>query len=211
MSQLFIAPSHLLPATPQVPSSKYYTLRYLLAAALADGNSHVLWPAESDDSEALFRGCCALGARLTWQDEQHSTLRVEGVGTPRADGPVEIQVGNAGAVLRLLLGVGVLLPQVTFVTNYPQSLGKRPNRELLVALEELGASYQSAGEEGYLPVTLYRNQLHGGSITISGARSSQYLSALLFLAPLLESGLEITVVDGLKSKPLVRATLEVLQ
>jgi 3-phosphoshikimate 1-carboxyvinyltransferase len=211
MSQLFIAPSRLLAAQPEVPSSKYYTLRYMLAAALADGESRVLWPAESDDSEALFRGCRALGARLTWGDEQHTLLHVEGVGVPRVAGPVEIQVGNAGAVLRLLLGVGALLPDVTFVTDYPQSLGKRPNRELLQALTELGAECQAVGAEGYLPIRLRRGNLRGGTIAISGARSSQYLSALLFLAPLLDGGLEINVVDGLKSQPLVRATLEVLQ
>lgn len=209
--QLFIAPSQLVAAQPEIPSSKYYTLRYVLAAALAAGKSRVLWPAESDDSDALFRGCHALGARLTWEDEQHTVLQVEGVGVPRATGSVEIQVGNAGAVLRLLLGVGALLPDVTFVTDYPQSLGKRPNRELLEALTELGAQCQGVGMEGYLPITLHRNHLRGGSIKISGARSSQYLSALLFLAPSLDGGLEISVVDGLKSQPLVRATLEVLQ
>jgi 3-phosphoshikimate 1-carboxyvinyltransferase len=211
MSRLFIAPSRLAMAQPEVPSSKYYTLRYVLAATLAEGGSRVLWPAESDDSDALFRGCQALGARLTWEDTQRSVLLVDGVGEPSVNGPVEIQVGNAGAVLRLLLGVGALLPEVTYVTDYPQSLGKRPNRELLEALTELGATCHGVGEEGLLPITLGRNHLHGGSIKISGARSSQYLSSLLFLAPFLEDGLEITVVDGLKSQPLVRATLEVLE
>ncbi|HEY4383643.1 MAG TPA: 3-phosphoshikimate 1-carboxyvinyltransferase, partial [Ktedonobacteraceae bacterium] len=94
--------------------------------------------------------------------------------------------------------------------EYPLSLGKRPNRELLEALSSLGAECEGTGPEGCLPVTLRRAQLRGGAVTISGARSSQYLSSLLFLAPLLDEGLEITVVDGLKSQPLVRATLTVL-
>lgn len=122
-----------------------------------------------------------------------------------------INVGNAGAVLRLLLGVGALLSEVTFVTDYPQSLGKRPNRELLEALDFLGATCEGTGAEGYLPITLRGGNLHGGHVIISGARSSQYLSSLLFLAPLLGETVEITVVDQLKSQPLVRATLEVLQ
>jgi 3-phosphoshikimate 1-carboxyvinyltransferase len=124
---------------------------------------------------------------------------------------VTMNGGNAGAVLRLLLGLGSLLPEVTFVTDYPQSLGKRPNRELLEALTSLGAVCKGKGSEGHLPITIHGANLHGGHVKISGARSSQYLSSLLFLAPLLDEMLEITVIDELKSQPLVLATLEVLQ
>ncbi len=208
-----ILPTDILQGTPLLPSSKYYTLRYLLAAIVANGESLVVNPAQSDDSEALLRGCQAFGATLAWQDEQQRVLHVYGIDPMRLGERTEhkeINVGNAGAVLRLLLGLGALLPAVTFVTDHPQSLGKRPNRELLTALTALGADCQGMGSEGYLPITLRGGKLHGGNITISGARSSQYLSALLFLAPLLQEGLEITVVDGLKSQPLVRATLEVL-
>ena len=63
--KLYIAPTSLLRGEPLLPSSKYYTLRYLLAATLARGESTVSFPAVSDDSEALFRGCRALGAELT--------------------------------------------------------------------------------------------------------------------------------------------------
>ena len=75
----------------------------------------------------------------------------------------------------------------------------------------LGVTCESEHIEGYLPVTLHGEHIHGGKVTISGARSSQYISALLFLAPLLDEGLEITVVDDVKSQSLVRASLEVLQ
>lgn len=207
--ELFIAPSTLLRGEPLVPSSKYYTLRYVLAATLANGESRIHFPAESDDSDALFRGCRALGATLTWEDAQ--TLLIHGVGRPHIKGPVTMNVGNAGAVARLLMGVSAVLPEVTFVTDHPQSLGKRPNRELLEALTTLGVICESEHTEGYLPVTLQGEHIHGGHVTISGARSSQYVSALLFLAPLLDEGLEITVVDDMKSQSLVRASLEVLQ
>src|SRR5450631_1972011 len=135
--KLYISPTSLLLGEPQIPSSKYFTLRYLLAATLADGESHLRFPAKSDDSEALFRGCRALGAELTWEDEQQQYLRVRGIGRPGAalpSEPVTIDVGNAGAVSRLLLGLAVLLPEVTLTTEYTLSLGKRPNRELLEAL-----------------------------------------------------------------------------
>src|SRR2546430_7784377 len=208
---LYFPPTGLLRGEPALPSSKYYTLRYLLAATLAKGESSVAFPANSDDSEALFRSCRALGAELTWDDTRQEVLRVKGAGRPYSAEPITINVGNAGAVLRLVLGISALLPEVTFVTDHPQSLGRRPNRELLEALTALGADCAATGEEGYLPITIRGGKLHGGHVTISGARSSQYLSALLFLAPLIGERLEIEVVDGLKSEPLVRASLEVLQ
>ncbi len=206
----FIPSTSILRGEPVVPSSKYYTLRYLLAAACAEGEGSIAFPAESDDSDALFRGCRALGARLTWKNEQHSNLSVHGIGRSRQKEPVTVNAGNAGAVLRLLLGIGAVLPEITFVTDHPQSLGKRPNRELLEALTTLGVVCEGTGAEGYLPITLRGSNIHGGHVKISGARSSQYLSALLYLAPLIDEALEIEVVDGLKSQPLVHATLDVL-
>ena len=209
--RLYIPPTSLLRGEPALPSSKYYTLRYLLAATLAKGESSVAFPASSDDSEALFRSCRALGAVLTWDDTRQDVLRVKGAGRPYSAEPVTINVGNAGAVLRLVLGISALLPEVTFVTDHPQSLGRRPNRELLEALTALGADCAATGEEGYLPITIRGGKLHGGRVTISGARSSQYLSALLFLAPLIGEPLEITVVDDLKSQALIHITLHVLR
>lgn len=208
---LYIAPTSRIHGAPEVPSSKYYTLRYVLAAVLADGESRIVLPAQSDDTDALLRGSLALGADLQWEDEQQRVLQIKGVGRPHNDKPVTINVGNAGAVSRLLLGLGAALSEVTFVTDHPQSLGKRPNRELLAALTTLGAKYTANGAEGCLPVTIYGGNLHGGKVEISGARSSQYLSALLFLAPLIGEDCEILVVDDLKSQPLVRASLQVLQ
>lgn len=209
--RLYVGPTSLISGSPEIPSSKYYTLRYVLAATLAKGESTVAFPAVSQDSDALFRGCRALGAELHWRDEQEQVLYVRGVGRPQRRESTTINVGNAGAVLRLLLGVGALLPEVTYITEHVQSLGKRPNRELLEALNGLGAICEGTGPEGYLPITLRGGHLHGGRVTISGARSSQYLSSLLFLAPLIGEPLEIVVVDELKSQPLVRVTLNVLR
>ena len=109
------------------------------------------------------------------------------------------------------LVLGGLLPEVTYVTDYAQSLGKRPNRELLEALTSLGAVCEGTGPEGYVPITIRGGNLHGGRVTISGARSSQYFSSLLFLAPLIDEPLDIVVVDNLKSQALMHVTLNVLE
>ncbi len=203
------------PAAPHPPGSKYYTLRYLLNALLADGESVVRGPALSDDTAVLVRALRALGAGVVWErhasDPSDWQLRVRGTGGRlRAPPDGVIQAGNAGAVLRLLLGIGALLPRVRFETDHPGSLGRRPNADLLAALAALGLTIQAGEPDGRLPITLAGGPPLGGAVAVSGARSSQYLSALLYLAPLLPRGLDITVIETLRSAPLVRATLRAL-
>ncbi len=197
------------------PSSKNYTTRYLLAAALADGESLVRYPAASDDATALKRCLVALGAELIpdgpysgGPNSDGSRLRVRGFGR-RPKNPGVLDAGNAGTVLRLLLGVASLLSEVTFVNSFPESLGQRPNRDLLDALASLGVDVESR-EDGRLPITLRGGRPRGGKVRVSGEKSSQYLSSLLFMAPLTGEEVEITVFGDLKSKPLIRQTLEVL-
>jgi 3-phosphoshikimate 1-carboxyvinyltransferase len=123
-----------------------------------------------------------------------------------------IDVGNAGAVLRLLLGICALSSEtITFTTPYPESLGRRPNADLLQALEHLGALVESNTSEGTLPIKIRGGQLQGGKISISGKKSSQYISSLLFLAPLLKEGLDIEIVDELTSASFLDLTIEVLE
>jgi 3-phosphoshikimate 1-carboxyvinyltransferase len=201
------------PVEIRLPGSKYYTLRYLLAAFLGEGESLVRNPALSDDTAVLVRAMCALGGQVVWERDGADgwAARVTGCGgrlsTP--SGGV-IQAGNAGAALRFLLGIGALLPEVRFETDHPDSLGRRPNADLLTALASLGITTESQGSDGLLPITLRGGPPHGGAVSVSGARSSQYASALLYLAPLLPAGLEITITDDLRSAPLLRATLRAL-
>jgi 3-phosphoshikimate 1-carboxyvinyltransferase len=195
-----------------LPGAKYYTLRYLLVALLADGASLVRNPARSEDTVALVRALRALGAGVS---EAHNdsdwALRITGTGGRLSQPPDNtLAMGNAGAVLRLLLGIGALLPEITFTTDHPDSLGSRPNADLLAALAQLGIIAESHGPDGLLPITLRGGPPMGGAVTVSGARSSQYLSALLYLAPLLPQGVRITVTNGLRSSDIVRATLRVL-
>ncbi|MBF6589160.1 MAG: 3-phosphoshikimate 1-carboxyvinyltransferase [Ktedonobacterales bacterium] len=201
----------------RIAGSKYYTLRYLLVALLAEGESLVRGPAISEDTAVLVRALRALGASAEWEpDGAGWALRVRGVaGRPQVPAGGVLAMGNAGAVLRLLLGLGALLPTVRFETDHPASLGRRPNSDLLTALATLGLQVEAQGTDGLLPITLRGGPLRGGpprggAVSVSGARSSQYLSALLYLAPLLPLGLEITVSGDLRSTPLVRATLRVL-
>lgn len=186
-------------------SSKNYTTRYLLVAALSEGVSTIYHPAHSEDSDAIRRCIADLGAVLTEDDEK---IVIQGFGRKPKD-VKELNVGNAGAVLRFLMAVAALSPEVTFVNTYPDSLGKRPHDDLIVSLEQLGVEVEH--NEGKLPITIRGGKPVGGKITVSGAVSSQFLSALLFLTPLLEEDSEIIVLDDLKSKVVVGQTLEVLE
>ncbi len=182
---------------PALPGSKYYTLRYLLNALLAAGESVMRFPARSEDTAVLVAALRALGARVRWEREEADwRLRVAGTGG-RLQAPPDgvLRMGNAGAVLRLLLGIGALLPELRLTTDHPDSLGRRPNADLLAALESLGIQVEAQGTAGCLPITLRGGPPRGGAVSISGARSSQYLSALLYLAPQLPEGLTITVPD----------------
>ncbi|MBI5154498.1 3-phosphoshikimate 1-carboxyvinyltransferase, partial [Candidatus Poribacteria bacterium] len=138
---------------------------------------------------------------------------------------------NAGTVLRLLLGTAALSPvPVTFDTeHHKDSLGKRPNADLLDALRQLGAEVQARGGAGMLPITIHggKERIKGHAagrrrlgetlpddsvpISVSGEVSSQFLSSLLFATPLLDENLTLLVPGELKSKPLIETTLAVMR
>ncbi|OUM98591.1 MAG: 3-phosphoshikimate 1-carboxyvinyltransferase [Paenibacillaceae bacterium ZCTH02-B3] len=202
---VIVNPTRRLRGEIQALSSKNYTTRYLLAAALAEGTSVVLYPARSEDGEAMRRCLRDLGAAI---EETEDRVVITGFGkNPR---PVrELDTGNAGAVLRFLMSVATLLPEVTFVNSYPESLGKRPHSDLIDALEQMGVRVEH--RDGKLPVTIRGGRPRGGRIKVSGRVSSQYLSSLLFLTPLLDEDSEIEVLHELKSKVAVSQTLEVLE
>lgn len=158
-------------------------------------------------------------------------LEVEGFGGQPRTPEQPVDPANAGTVLRLLLATAVLCDgPVTFETkDFAHSLGKRPNRHLLDALRLMGVEVSARGDEGMLPI-----RLHGGRerlraalaarrraldlaphepvpIPVSASVSSQFASALLFLAPLLDDPIAVRIVDELRSEPLIDTTLAVLR
>lgn len=241
--------AHVHPATKplagtiDVPSSKNFTTRYILASCLASGRGVVRKPAIQDDAVALVKCCRQMGATVTALDErgqetefsvQNSPavdrLEITGFGSePRLAGnATALDPGNAGAVFRMLLAVSALIPEVRWETSFHDSLGKRPNLDLLEGLQQLGVECDWTGGDGRLPITLRggrdrikthiaarKDELGLGPndpfpITISGAVSSQYTSALLFLAPLLDETIEVRATGLLKSLPLIETTRNVL-
>ncbi|MBB6636415.1 3-phosphoshikimate 1-carboxyvinyltransferase [Cohnella thailandensis] len=202
---MIVTPTGKLQGEIQALSSKNYTTRYLLVAALAEGTSTILYPAHSEDSDAIRRCIRDLGAII---EEDEEKIVITGFG--RHPFPAkQLNVGNAGAVLRFLMSIASFLPEVTFVNTYPQSLGKRPHDDLIAALQSMGVEVDH--NNGRLPITIRGGKPRGGKIQVSGSVSSQFLSSLLFLAPLLDEDSEIEVLNDLKSKVVIGQTLEVMR
>ncbi|CAM4291365.1 3-phosphoshikimate 1-carboxyvinyltransferase [Paenibacillus endophyticus] len=202
---VLVTPTPKLEGELQALSSKNYTTRYLLVAALAEGTSTIYFPAHSEDSDAMRRCIRDLGATV---EEDEEKIVITGFG--RNPKPVEqLDVGNAGAVLRFLMAIAALCPDVTFINRYPDSLGKRPHSDLIDSLSAMGVTITH--NDGKLPIRIQGGAPKGGKIQVSGNISSQFLSALLFLTPLLPEDSEIEVLHDLKSKVVVGQTLEVLE
>lgn len=200
-----VTPTETLQGEMNALSSKNYTTRYLLAAGLSEGTSTVYYPAHSEDSDAMRRCLRDLGADL---QEDQDKLTITGFGRHPRD-VKQLDVGNAGAVLRFLMSTVTLCRDVTFINRYPDSLGVRPHGDLIDALSRMNV--EVIHNDGKLPITIKGGNPRGGKIQVSGKISSQFLSSLLFLTPLLNEDSEIEVLHDLKSKVVIGQTLEVLE
>ncbi len=202
---VLVYPTSKLEGELTAQPSKNYTTRFLIAAALSEGQTLVCGVATSEDSTALQECLESWGATLKREGDD---LRVTGFGSHPRDGQT-LNPHNAGAVARFLMSLAALTRSTQFVTDYPQSLGKRPHGDLLAALEHLGAVVSS--DEGKLPIHIEAGHLKGGAVSIRANLSSQYTSGLMFLAPLLPEGLIITLEGDIKSEGPLRQTLHTLE
>ena len=186
-----------------LPGSKSLTLRDCAIAALADGASTIRYPGEADDYWRMKDCLRRLG--LAVDDSREGEVRVEGRGGNFEPGRVELDVGQSAVTTRLMLAFAALRADETVVDGHV-SMQKRPNKDLVDALASLGANVQSTNG-GYLPTTVRGARLKG-PVKVSGAISSQYLTSLLIIAPLIEGGLTIEVQGELTSKPYLDLTLD---
>ncbi|MDY6780389.1 MAG: 3-phosphoshikimate 1-carboxyvinyltransferase, partial [Halobacteria archaeon] len=186
------------------PPSKSYTHRAVLAGGLAD-ETRVVNPLRSADTRASVRCTKGLGAEIT---DDEGDLVVEGVeGEPEVPDDV-LNCANSGTTLRLFAGASSLADGTTVLTG-DSSLRERPNGPLLDALESLGGRANSTRSNGRAPLVV-EGRIDGGEVSIDGTVSSQFISSLLLATPPTEEGARIEVVGGLKSRPYVEITLEVL-
>lgn len=192
-------------ATVRVPTSKSVANRLLVCALLADGQSTLSDIPDGDDVAALLS---ALGA-VSRCTVDGSTVTVTG---GRAHGPLlpeSVDCRLAGTTSRFLTAVSVLSEQPVVIDGGSR-LRDRPMRDLHDALGALGASVDPVGEKGHLPVRVSRGAVSGGSVEVRGDASSQFISALMLVAPLLPGGLRIDIIGSLVSRPYVEMTAAVM-
>lgn len=199
-------PCSCLEGSIRVPPSKNYTTRFILCAAMAGGESVIRYAADNDDARAMVACCRQMGASIRRDGQE---LHVQGVSGNPSRPAGDLDVGNGGAVCRFLMAAAALTQGARLVTAFPQSLGMRPHDGLIGALEQLGLTVRSNG--GRLPIDIEGGRPKGGRVTVSGEVSSQYLSSLLMLAPMLEQGMSIRVIPPLRSPAAVRITLDVMR
>ena len=185
-----------------VPGSKSLTNRYLLLAALAKGTSTLTGALHSDDTVYMRQALDQVGVLVK---EQDTTWTVEG--TPDWRQPSEdIFVGNAGTVMRFFSPALASQPMTSVITGNERML-VRPIGDLVVGLRQLGVTVDYIGESGYPPLKL-KGPMQPGDIEIKGDSSSQYLSGLLMVLPLLAEDSVVRISGDLVSRTYVEMTLD---
>lgn len=187
-----------------LPGSKSLTLRDCGIAALASGDSTVRFPGEADDYWRMKDCLRRLGIAVN--DSRAGEVRIGGRGGDFAAGRIELDVGQSAVTARLMLAFAALRPDETAIDGHI-SMQKRPNKDLVDALRAMGATLDST-HDGYLPTTVRGSRALHGPVRVPGTISSQYLTSLLTIAPLIEGGLIIEVEGELTSKPYIDLTLD---
>jgi len=196
-----------------IPGSKSVTNRALILAAQADSPSILRRPLVSRDSELMVAGLRALGVGI---EEKNATTNgveeLQWIITPAPlRGGVKIDVGNAGTVMRFLPPLAALATGDVAFDGDPRSY-ERPLGPVIKAVEELGISIEHDGRYS-LPLKLHgTGKIPGGALTIDASASSQFLSALLLVAPSFENGIVATHKGGqLPSMPHIEMTVDMLR
>lgn len=196
-----------------IPGSKSVTNRALILAAQANSPSTLRRPLVSRDSELMVQGLQALGIGIVEQDViENGSPEYQLTLTPAAmSGPARIDVGNAGTVMRFLPPLAALATGEISFDGDARSY-ERPLAPLIKALEQLGVSIEHEGRNS-LPLTLHgTGTVRGGEVTIDASASSQFLSALLLVAPSFTDGITVTHKgDKLPSMPHIEMSVAMLR
>lgn len=210
--------THPLTATVRVPGSKSLTNRALLIAALADGTTTLENALFSDDSRYFASALQMLGFDVSL-DLENSRMTVKGLGGRIPASKAELFIGNAGTAARFLTAF-LTLGNGEYILDGDARMRERPIGDLVSALYSIGASISPVDTDHwslstdyskiYPPIKTIASGLPGGKTQVAGNISSQFLSALLMVAPYAQSPVEIEVTTELNSKPYVDMTLAIM-
>jgi 3-phosphoshikimate 1-carboxyvinyltransferase len=194
----------------RTPGSKSVANRALVCAALAEGASTLTGMPEGDDVRALVDALRMLGASIQVAPAAAGDSMVVAAGIDRrGHGEVTLNAHLAGTTSRFLLALAALRPASTVVDG-AAPLRARPVGDLVDALVALGADVEALEQPRSLPLRIRGGAVTGGRIRVPGSVSSQFISALAMIGPLLEGGVHIDVAGRLVSAGYVELTAEVM-
>ncbi|MBJ45004.1 MAG: 3-phosphoshikimate 1-carboxyvinyltransferase [Planctomycetaceae bacterium] len=204
-----IQPARSVGGSIRPPGSKSITNRALVCAALANGPSTLIGVLDSDDTRVMIEALKQLGISVV--PLQHSNqLQVTGCGGTLPRAAAELFVGNSGTTVRFLTAM-LAACHGEFRLDGVARMQQRPIQDLVEALSQLGADVRSEQGTGCPPVVLSASGLAGGTVTIRGSISSQYLSGLMMAAPCARSPVTVEVLGELVSQPYVSMTASVME
>ena len=193
----------------RVPGSKSATNRALILAAISKTPSILRKPLSSRDTDLMVRGLKSLGCKI---EEVKTVSSFDYHVTPqRLTGPTQIDVGNAGTVMRFLPPIAALATGLIYFDGDVRS-HERPLEPVIKALEQLGVSIEH-GNKYRLPLTLNGSgRIKGGQVEIDASASSQFISALLLLGPATDNGITVKHIGkSLPSLPHIEMTIQMLR
>lgn len=207
MNKLHIVPlEEPVIADVVLPGSLSYTIRAMALAALTKGTVRVENPLKSDDTYAMLAALQTLGIK---NEEEEDAFVIYGDISDVKDNDYTINIRLSGRTARMLLGILCIVPGTKTVTC-EEGFKKRPMKDLVDGLRQLGAKIDYLEKEGHLPLKITSSELKPGTVTMNGKVSSQYFSAIMLIAPLIG---EITLnVEGEQaSKPFIDITIEAIE
>ena len=192
-----------------IPGSKSVTNRALILAAQANSPSILKRPLISRDTELMVAGLKAMGVGVT--DQTVGKDPAWKITPSKLQGPAKVDVGNAGTVMRFLPPLSALAQGDISFDGDPRSY-ERPLGPVIAALEELGIEIEHDGRYSLPLVVKGKGIIPGGALTIDASASSQFLSALLLIAPSTSNGITATHKGGaLPSMPHIDMTVQMLR
>lgn len=206
---LTLNPIARVDGTLNLPGSKSVSNRALLLAAQAIGTTRLTNLLDCDDVRHMLTALGQLGVNYRLSADRLS-CEIDGLGGPlRTDDALTLFLGNAGTAMRPLTAALCLQAQDVTLTGEPR-MKERPIGHLVDALRQGGAQIDYLEQEHYPPLRL-RGGYQGGDITVDGSVSSQFLTALLMMAPLAPQDSRIRIKGELVSRPYIAITLALMK
>ena len=194
----------------RVPPSKSIANRALVCAALADGASEVIGLAPGDDTTSMIECLQRLGVGIgVRHDDGVAVADVVGTGGVLEPGPMELHAGLAGTTSRFVTALAALGPGPYTIDGEPP-LRRRPMGPLHDSLAALGATVEPGELPGHLPVTVSGPLRRADAVVMPGDVSSQYITAMMLIAPYVPGGLKLWLSTSVVSRPYLRITSSVM-